>query len=68
MVGLSKRTILGKNDRPDVHFVHPSVDDVQTTPSIHIYTVDAQLLADGFLRVRAGKNPSIRTLPVHLDP
>jgi hypothetical protein len=55
MVGLSKRTLLGKNYRSDVHFVRPFVDDIQMIPSIRIYHVD------GFLRVHAGKNLSART-------
>jgi hypothetical protein len=65
--GLSKRTILGKTYRPDVHFNRPSVDDVRTTPSVRIYPADVQLLADRFLRIRAGKNLSIRTLPFRMD-
>jgi hypothetical protein len=67
---LSKRMILGKNYRPNVHFVRSSVDDIRTTPSVRIYPTNAQLPAYGFfnfLRVRAGKNPSARTLPVRLD-
>jgi hypothetical protein len=58
---LSKRTILGKNYHPNVHFVHPSANDVRTTPSIHIYPANAQLPADGFLSVHASKNLSVRT-------
>jgi hypothetical protein len=69
-IGLSKRTILGKNYSPNVHFVRPSVDDIRTTPSVRIYPTDAQLLADrflNFLRIHAGKNPFARTLPVRTD-
>jgi hypothetical protein len=39
----------------------------RTTPSVRIYPVDPQLLADGFLRIRADKNLSERTLPVCAD-
>jgi hypothetical protein len=64
---LSKTTILDKNYCLDVHFVRPSTNHVRMTPSFCIYPADAQLPADMFLRVRAGKNPSTWTLPVRTN-
>jgi hypothetical protein len=40
---------LGKNDRPDVHFVRPSAFIVWTASSARFYLADAVLLADGLL-------------------
>jgi hypothetical protein len=37
-------------------------------PSVRIYHVDAQLFADGFLRVRVDKNLFARILPIRTDP
>jgi hypothetical protein len=40
---------LGKNDRPDVHFIRLSVFIVQTSSSARFYPLDAVLSADRFL-------------------
>jgi hypothetical protein len=57
LAGLSKRTFLGKNDHPDVHFVRPSAFIVRTALFACFYP------ADRFLSVRtSGKTPSVRML------
>ena len=57
LVGLSKRTILDKNYYPDVQFIHPSVDFVQTPACFRIYPADAILSADSSYRPRVRYKP-----------
>jgi hypothetical protein len=46
---LSKRTFLGKNDRPDVHFVRSSTFIVRTASSARFYLADAVISTGEFL-------------------